>query len=722
MLAPSPLDGKSIQVGEASLSLPADFLDRKRTDFVLWHANSPSAAAASTPAAPVLVIGEFQPGNPPSLANAKRFLLLPVPGFTDLFSIPAADCALNDGWVYHYWFETEDSDHRRDPPQRVQCTDPAASTVDWRLLAPRLPAPFTADDRQPAAVIKYRGGQLIACDPAGEEGDFGGEPSPDTLPANNQLVIYEMPTAWSNISEPDDLDIGVGTFRDVLALIDPNEQGANFDNLSVTQLGRSYLPDLGINALELLPPADSFFKREWGYDTAHYLAPDAELGFPEGFSSSTANMDLTALVRTGHQKGIRFFLDVVMAFAREEAYQTLNLDDFYIINPGADPSDPDSHTSRSPNELRNGFGSTLFRYARFVSGYDPISGTQTSIVPARQLMYTFITRWMRDFHIDGIRMDSVENVSNWDFVEGFKDRARQLFQERCAAQGVSAADADERFLVVGEELSLPMALLTQGRLDGLWNDMFRALVRSVILGEGDIASFENNVRQMVDCRALGFTDGAQAVNYITSHDVEGFRRERLYNFLRNAGLGAGDIEKRIELAFVCLLTAVGIPMILAGEEFADEHSRFDKNGSVTQAGGKQVDPVNYARLEGTDPATQMRQRILAYVSKLVQLRTTHPALGVNDTNFFHVDFNAGKRVLVWQRGDATTDPVVVLANFSDFVTTDPSNPSSEYLVPNWPATPPGRSWREVTQNRPVPLNWIGREPIYAWEAKVYTLA
>ena len=598
------------------MSLPADLLDRKRTDFVLWHANSPSAAAAFTPAAPVLVIGEFQPGNPPSLANAKRFPLAPVAGFTDLFSIPASGCGLNDGWVYHYWFETEDSDPSRNPPQRVQCTDPLAFTVDWRLLAPRLPAPFTADDRQPAAVIKYSGGQLVASDPAGEEGDFTGEPSPATLPANNQLVIYEMPTAWSNISEPDDLDIGVGTFRDVLSLIDPNVQGANFDDLAVTQWGVSYLPSLGINAIELLPPADSFFKREWGYDTAHYLAPDAELGFPEGFSSSTANMDLTALVRTGHQKGIRFFLDAVMAFAREEAYQTLNLDDFYITDPGSDPSDPDSHTSRSPTEIRNGFGSTLFRYARPVNGYDPISGAQTSIYPARQLMYTYLTRWMRDFHIDGIRIDSVENVSNWDFVQGFKDLARQLFEERCAAQGMSTAEADERFLVVGEELTEPMALLTQGRLDGLWNDTFRALVRSVILGEGDSGSFENNVRQMVDCRALGFTDGAQAVNYITSHDVEGYRRERLYNFLLNVGFGAGDIEKRVELAFVCLLTAVGIPMILAGEEFADQHSRFDINGNVTQAGGKQVDPVNYARLEGTDPTTLMRQRILAYVTRV----------------------------------------------------------------------------------------------------------
>jgi len=35
-----------------------------------------------------------------------------------------------------------------------------------------------------------------------------------------------------------------------------------------------------------------------------------------------------------------------------------------------------------------------------------------------------------------------------------------------------------------------------------------------------------------------------------------------------------QIEKRIKLAFVFLMTAVGIPMFLAGEEFADAHDFF----------------------------------------------------------------------------------------------------------------------------------------------------
>jgi len=57
------------------------------------------------------------------------------------------------------------------------------------------------------------------------------------------------------------------------------------------------------------------------------------------------------------------------------------------------------------------------------------------------------------------------------------------------------------------------------------------------------------------------------------------------------------------------------------------------------------------------------------------------------------------------------------ANSSDHTT--PSGPSAEYVVPTWPLTSPGRRWREVTQDRDVPPEWVGREPIFSWEAKVY---
>jgi 1,4-alpha-glucan branching enzyme len=196
---------------------------------------------------------------------------------------------------------------------------------------------------------------------------------------------------------------------------------------------------------------------------------------------------------------------------------------------------------------------------------------------------------------------------------------------------------------------------------------------------------------------------------VTSHDVEGVRNERLYNLLNNNGIW--DTERRIKLAFVCLMTAVGIPMIFAGEEFADQHDLPVVHPR------KQIDPVNFDRLQD-----RWRRRVFEYCAHLVRFRTRSDALAVNDTEFIHVDFEEGKRVLAWRRGRPGIDnPVVVVANFSDFETARPFAPASEYRVPNWPATPTGRHWREITQGRDVPPEWVGREPIFPWEAKVYAL-
>jgi pullulanase/glycogen debranching enzyme len=697
------------------MPIKADILERKRTHFVLWGPNVSTTA-------PTLVIGQLQSGNPPTFVATKRVPLGTVSGKPGLWVVAAAACQLQEGQVYHYWFEVEDTTANSQPRPKIVCTDPLAYVVDWRLFPPS-----ATNTMQPAAVIKFEGGNLVPADPGGEVGRFDQEPTQNTLPTNNHLVIYELPTAWSVSRTINGVERDVGTFQDVRALIDKSVAGANFAELSLLDKNNSYLTDLGINALELLPPADSFFKREWGYDTAHFLAPDFELGFPDGNASPTANRDLTNLVQACHQNGIRFFIDVVMAFSREEAYQHIDRPDFYIDDPGHHQDDPDAKTSGRDGdghlEVRNGFGSVLFRYSTPTSKpvYDPLSGDVAPVYPARLMMFTYLTRWMRDFHVDGIRMDSVENVANWDFVGGFKDLARKLWNQRWldANQGPGA---DDRFLVVGEELSLPMELLRQQRLDGLWNDSFQQLVRAAILGQsgGGESSFEWTVRKAIDCRNIGFADGAQAINYVTKHDVEGFRHERLFTMLR--GFGNEDKEKRIKLAFVCLLTAVGIPMFLAGEEFADQHDFFDQNGNVTQDGGKQVDPVNFGRLvDTTDPLQPMRKRIFEYVARLVAFRTHQPALGVNDTEFIHLDFDFGKRILVWRRGGPGQDPVVVVANFSDFVTAGAGSPSAEYRVPNWPATPAGRQWREVTQSRIVLPEWVGREPFYPWEAKVYTL-
>jgi pullulanase len=665
----------------------------KKSAFVLWNPHRIDPA-------PMLIIGQFQAGNPPRLANRQAFPLTQEAAYPGLWSIDAAQCGLSEGQVYHYWFEVSDSSPTRDG-SRISCTDPTACTVDWRLLAPSLPAPHIADDQDPAAVVKFQNGQLVSCDPGGETFEPARAIAEGKSAPNNRMVIYELPTSWARMNIQNEPEIGVGTFRDVIALVDENAEGANFANIPALQPSRSHLRDLGINALELLPLADSFVNREWGYATSNYFAPDHDLGFPEGHSSPTPNTDLVNLVNLCHERGIRFVIDVVMAFGTRAAMENVNFPDFHI-DADAEPNNPDANQSGGQGR-RNNFGGKLWHYGRFAQSYDPVGGTSERFCPARQFMKAYLLRWMADFGVDGVRMDSVNNVANWDFVQEFKELARETWEK--------AGGAADRFIVVGEELSVPLALVTQNRLDGLWNEQFKQMLRSAILGQNSDQepSFEWTVRKVIDCRNLGFRDGGEAINYVGSHDVEGSGNVRLFNFLQDHGVVF--TEERIKLAFVCLLTAVGIPMIFAGDEFADQHDLS------TAHPPKQRDAVNYERLN--EP---FRRRIFDYVARLVKFRTSYDALSVNDTAFIHVDFENAKRVLCWRRGQPGSDrQVVVVANFSDFITANALSGNAEYRVANWPETPRGKKWREITQGVIVPTDWVAREPIFPWEAKVYAL-
>jgi 1,4-alpha-glucan branching enzyme len=308
-------------------------------------------------------------------------------------------------------------------------------------------------------------------------------------------------------------------------------------------------------------------------------------------------------------------------------------------------------------------------------------------------------------------MDSVVNFNNWDFIKECKDLGRELWQQRWLKENTDLTGAEERFLVIGEELDVPLNLIREDRLDALWNEGFQYRLRTVILGGGGLsdAEFARQVEEMVDCRRLGFHDCTQAINYITSHDVEGFRKERLYNFLGNNKVAFK--EKQIKLAFVCLLTSVGIPMILAGEEFADEHDLPVVHPH------KQGDPVNFRRKQDG-----WRSDIFKYVSTLTHFRTSSDALSVNDVHFLHHDFAPGRRVMAWERGlPGSNNSVIVVANFSVWGTENPNSPTAEYKINNWPQLPPNRKWREITQQRDVSTDWAGREPLFPLEAKVYAM-
>ena len=649
-----------------------DILERRREKFVLWIPAQPTAAKS-----PQLILGTLNLG-PPATFNKLFQGQLVASNQPDLWELNPHDInpPLEDGRIYHYWFEIEDTS--ADSLGIIQVTDPIAYTVDYRITQ-------TREERvQPGAVVKFRNDKLWPCDIDGNEPDVVAIPAQDAIPDNNHLVIYELPASWAKPKEIGAVEVDVGTFIDVLALFDLATAGDRFSDIPPIA-NEAILTDLGINALELLPAADAKPMGEWGYATAHYFAPDFDLG--------TAS-SLVKLVEKIHSQNIRLFLDVVMAFGHDP-YIHIASKQFHL-DPRDEPTNPDSYQSHT-NQLRDGYGGQSWRYIQNTRTYDPQSGNSGNVHPAWAFHRAHLHRWMSDFGVGGYRLDSVNNIASYDFIRAYKEDAWALYRSRYNSS------SDAKFLVIGEELSDPIDMISSGTLNALWNEPFQGRLRAAILGEstgGD--DFDWTVRKMVNCTLDSdhpFTDGAQAINYITSHDTEGFRKERLFNFLDSNHIT--DIERRAKLAFACFLTAVGIPMIFAGEEFCDQHDR-----PIAQ---KQIDPVDYAR-----KTEDWRSRVFSYVSNLVRLRKECPALGDDNTDFIHVDASRGGKIMAWKRGAPNHAPVVIVANFSDNET-----PGTEYFVENWPER--DRSdWREVTQNRDVPREWVGREPLMHWEAKVYT--
>lgn len=669
------------------MALIFDLLERRKDKFMLWlPAGLPNARA------PYLVIGTFDKGPPPTVyeTNITPFV---NSGRPDLWELDPKTISppLKDNTIYHYWYEINDLS-----PEglgAIQVTDPLAYTIDYRSLRSH------DEHSQPASVIKFRDEKLWPCDIDGNEPGPPPIPSQDSMPQNNHMVIYELPTSWSRYKdEPQndqDVQIDVGTFTDVLALFDAKVAGKRFAGIPAID-NEAIVAELGINALELLPAADAKPIGQWGYATANYYATDFDLG---------TSGELVKLVEKIHTLNTRFFTDVVMAFGHDP-YVYIDFRQFHLDqNAPEEQASPDRMQSHS-DQPRDGYGGRLWRYSWPVdanskpivtSSYDPESGQVIDVHPSWAFHKGHLHRWMTSFGVDGLRLDSINNIANYDFIKSYKESAWSVYNSRYPSADPS------KFLVIGEELSDPLDLITSGTLNALWNESWQTRLRALVIGEttgGD--DFEWTVRKMVNCTLDSnhpFTDGSQSINYITSHDTEGYRKERLYNFLSNNKVY--DIERRAKFAFALFLTAVGIPMIFAGEEFVDQMDR--------PISDKQSDPVNYER-----KAQDWRSRIFNYVSNMVAFRKTCPALGDDDTEFIHVDESRGGKIMAWKRGGQGQIPVVVVANF-----TAEDTEGTKYVVANWPDKDQS-GWREVTQQRDVPAEWVGREPLMHWEVKVYT--
>ncbi len=493
------------------------------------------------------------------------------------------------------------------------------------------------------------------------------------LPANNELVLYEFPPRWASPAAHDyRRNVPDGDFQDMLT--------DHLDDLA----------DLGINAIELLPIQDAPQSLGWGYGTRFFFAPDSDLGGP---------VDAKFLIKACHRRGIRVFLDVVVNHATGCPLETL-ADEWFFLHPDEQPDRPT-------------WGGRRFDFESAVDG----------VHPAREFLCRMAEYWIEEYHVDGFRLDEFKGADHWRFVQEFRDRAWEthdaLFPDRPFL--VIAEDSHARPQIVRDHEENP-----EGRavVDSMWNFPFQEEARRFLRAE--IGSGDEQPPRSDRLRALisgdrtwddrtgtfddGFADLTETVNYVTSHDVGSEGDQRLMNFVfgelvRERDQGDGSIENvqylvddlvtadgdvqigshtaavdRLRSTFGLLLTSVGIPMFLAGEEFGDIHDLDHTDWQL-----KMEDPVDWTRRDYPGHAD-----LHDSVSDLVHLRTSTEALQRNEVEFFYfdpgVDDPDGGRVFAYCRTAGTPlggdEQVVVVAN---------AGPQAydEYEL-RWPWTDPER--------------------------------
>jgi 1,4-alpha-glucan branching enzyme len=510
------------------------------------------------------------------------------------------------------------------------------------------------------------------------------------LPQNNAVVIYEMPVKWMSSDPGENPLVELGTLERVI----------------FEQLDR--LAGLGINCIELLPIADTSQTLDWGYGTRFFFAPDYDLGSP---------VDTRFFVKVCHQRGIRVLLDVVMNFFSPTCpLAGLALDRFAV------PSGTDG---------RADFGQCLFRFN---------TPSDDGTFAARDFLLYMGEFWTREYHVDGFRIDDFADIRNWDFMQEFRTRT---------ATAANAVTAGKPFIIIAEDSRRDFASTNQRAynnlpvVDAIWNfgyrDEIRLLATDAVTTKFGQAPRSERMRHLISKDGVwnddfghghfdgGYVDLANSVDYATSHDVADAERMMNYllgSILRAQGLGPGDLADvraaletaelhpsqqsgqrtgavnfalyRIFGVFALLLTSVGMPMFLAGEEFGDVH---DLDFQSDQP--KQQDPVQFRRL-----AFPGNHALQDQISRLIMLRTSHPALQRNEVQFFHFhpqfDDNDAPRVFGYARTAGkpvgNLGQVIVLANMGP-------HKFLSYDVPEW-------AWQATPVTEIGAMGPLTDQPVY----------
>lgn len=415
-----------------------------------------------------------------------------------------------------------------------------------------------------------------------------------------------------------------------------------------------HLADLGITHLELMPVATFSGVRGWGYDGAALFAPLSAYGGAAG---------LQRFVDAAHGAGIAVILDVV--------YNHLGPIGNFLERFG--PFFHDHHH-------------TPWGKAFNFDGAD-----------SREVRAFFIDNalhWLRDYHIDGLRLDAVQAILDTSATHFLEELSGAV---RAFAQATGRAP----ILIAESDLNDPRMIRRIDEhgygMDAQWSDDFHHALHVALTGErnGYYEDFSEEPLALL-ARALtqGFLyDGKWSPHRrrVIGRPLAGVPLDRLIGYAQNhdqvGNRARGDRHSqlmsptRCKLAATVLLTAPFVPMLFQGEEWAastpfqffTDH-RDPAVGEATRQGRRREfaafgwDPalVPDPQAESTYQHSKLRfeERLRAphaqhldWTRRLIALRHAEPDL--RDGRPERIRASAGVDHLLVERGS-----IVVVANFA----------------------------------------------------------
>jgi len=414
---------------------------------------------------------------------------------------------------------------------------------------------------------------------------------------------------------------------------------------AIERLG--YLFELGVTHVELMPVAAFPGGYGWGYDGASLFAVTDVYGGPDG---------LKRLVDACHARGLAVLLDVV----------------YNHFGPVGNYSGM--------------FGPYMTGKHRTPWG-DAVNFEDGRSDQVRRFFCDNALMWMRDYHIDGLRLDAVHE---------FVDRSAVHFLEQLSAEVEDLSASLKRRLVLIAESDLNDPRIVTAREDGgygidaQWSDDFHHALFAVLNDGGDekgyyvdFGSLEGLAKSLTKVFVY---DGAYSQYRMRHHGrpVEELSAHRFLGYIQTHDqVGNRAIGDRLEhvigfdrakVAAGIVMTSPFVPMLFQGEEFAasspfqyfadhedpemarsvrdgrrGEFAAFGWNPNDIPDPGKK-ETFERSKLKWDEVHEGQHAEMLEWYRKLIRLRHNSASLNDGELGHVRVEFDEKKRWLTMERG------------------------------------------------------------------------